>query len=149
MFLFEPLGLIHLQVEPLHLSVGQLKVQILLVCVRRVLEDLGEHDVIFQQSLEGEDDVSPQGELRLGLDLTFVQLFLQLRISQLLLLQTSLGSTQVGAVVFVDGKIVVELEDNLANVILLVVQLEQNVRVEFNHLIQLEENKLMKIFSEK
>ena len=114
MFLFEPLGLIDLQVEPLHLSVGQLNVEVLVMVVRRVLQDLAQHDVIFQKALEGKDDVSPQGELRLGLDLTFVELFLQLGISQLLLLQASLGPTQVGAVLFVDVEMLVKLQDNLA-----------------------------------
>ena len=149
MFLFEPLGLIHLQVEPLHHSVSQFNVEILVMRVRRVFQDLRQHDVILEKALEGKDDVSPQGELRLGLDLTFVQLFLQLRISQLLLLQTSLSPTQVGAVLFVDIEMLVKLEDNLPNVGLPVGQLEQNVRVEFDHLLQPEENKLMKIFREK
>ena len=149
MFLFEPLGLIDLQVEPLHHSVSQFNVEILVMRVWRVFQDLRQHDVIFQKPLEGKDDVSPQGELRLGLDLTFVQLFLQLRISQFLLLQASLGTTKVGAVLFVDVEMFVKLEDDLADIILPVVQLEQNVRVELDHLIQLEENKLMKIFREK
>ena len=95
--------------------------------VGRVLQNLGQHDVILQQALEGKDDVSSQRKWRFGFDLAFVELLLQFWTSLFFLLQDDLSRGEIGTVLFIDEEILIKVEDNLPNVVLPFVQLEQNV----------------------
>ena len=94
----------------------QFYVKEFLVSLWGVLENLRQHNVVLQEPLERKNDVGTEGEGRLCVDLTFIQIFFQFRIFVLFRLKHCLSLIKVGAVFLIDRKSWVNIQKNISNI---------------------------------
>ena len=137
-----PFCLVDLRVEVHHVVVRLHEVPVLWVRLGGVLDDLGQHDVVLEQTLERQDDVSRQGERAFRFHLTLCQLLLQLGVSLLLCLQYQLCPGEVDTVVLVNFEALAVRHHCPPDAGVLLPEVQQQVGVEPDEAGQLEEHRV-------